>query len=50
MRRYERCNSGCNRRIKVINVGIEQRDIAQANEVLERPNWSDGGYGMTIGS
>ena len=49
MRRYERCNAGCNGRMRAINVGIERTDIAQAIEGLERPNWADGGYGMTIG-
>ena len=48
MRRYERWNSECNGRMRAINVGMERTDIAQANEVLERPNWADGGYGMTI--
>ena len=50
MRRYERCNARCNGRMRAINVGIERTDIAQSNEVIERPNWADGGYGMTIGS
>ena len=50
MRRCERCNSECNDRMQAINVGMECTDIAQANEVLDRPNWADGGYGMTIGS
>ena len=50
MRWYECFNSECNGRMRAINVGMERTDIAQSNEVLGRPNWADGGYGMTIGS
>ena len=50
MRHYKHCKSGCYCRMQALIVGIERTDVEKANEVLERPNRVNGGYGMKMGS